>query len=210
MWKEKIGFYYLYVNNKFTVFYRNFMKYTFGITNVYQLTSGKPKSVFFRYLIVKMLDNIVNFWIGVRQIADINVKKIQITKIVDDTEKTVILDADQMDQKFITLKNIIDHTTVTDLTKKHINKNIFMKFELDYPGGEPICLKNYILKYKDHDKDHHHTLDNILKFNNIEVPIEEAKINIVYLENGKRKTLDLIYKDIHNNHISDLINLKIS
>jgi len=83
-----------------------------------------------------------------------------------------------------------------------MGNRVFMKFEIHVPNRDPECLKEYLIKYKDKNKDHHHTLKNILLFNGIDVDDERAILRICYFENKKPTTISITLKEVVEYHVS--------
>ena len=77
-----------------------------------------------------------------------------------------------------------------------------MKFELKMPDNKSVCLKNFIIKYKDVYGDYEHTLKNILIFNNIKFDENTSSVIIQLFKNNKMVTKTIPLTDIYNKHIN--------
>ena len=76
-----------------------------------------------------------------------------------------------------------------------------MKFEIHTSNNEQICLRKYLIKYRDFEKNHHHTLNNILLFNNIDINVNSL-LKINRFSSGEKKEYVLLYDDINHHHIT--------
>lgn len=83
---------------------------------------------------------------------------------------------------------------------------IFINFDLVNSEDNKICLKEYIIKYKDIKEEFNHTLENIFTFNNISYN-ENSTLLIRVAKDKKISTHKLLLKDVNNKHINYFINL---
>lgn len=169
--------------------------------------SGEKYSVLARYFMIRVLVFINRLINKLLNLIDISVDKLQYTKEFSDGNKTVIVDSEMLhgDQK-VTLRDVVDQMDGIDGTNP-LGNTVFFKFELAN-GDEQVCLKDYVLKYRDHQKEHHHTLKNIIMFNDIDVEEENCKVNVVLFKNGQFKNTTLEYKECKEKHISDFYELE--
>ena len=108
------------------------------------------------------------------------------------------------DNRRITITNLIKHfENKTNIKKSHSTGFlIFVKFELHDPPKKPFCLKKFLVKYKDSEQFHHHTLKNIVSFNNVNVENPDAYLDIAFFENNKMKHIKIPFHDINDMHIN--------
>lgn len=199
--------YYLLTRGRFIVWYNFLLRYVLDTKSIEAIDGQKPFSVFPRYAFIRGLQYAINSLVWLRNSFDLHTKKIQIVKNYDEGEKTMIVDADKLERDYITISDVIDHVDHRGKLDNVGRKPIFLKFELHAPNMDPTCLKEFIIRYNDHHGHHHHTLANILNFNKIDVPMEDAKIKIIKLDRGKRNILELSYNDVHDSHISYFFDL---
>lgn len=169
-----------------------------------------PISVFWRYIFIRGVQYGINSLVWFRDLFDIKTKRLQIIKDYQEGERSIILDAHKLEKEYITISDIInkvDDLDRIDDVNTQTSKPIFLKFELHLPDTDPICLKKYIQKYHNQGH-HHHTLKNILDFNELDIPVEDAKLKIIKMEKGKRNILEFSYNDVHHNHISYFFDLQ--
>lgn len=187
------------------------------IINTYQIV-GLPTrgvqhtlSLRWRYLIVKCVDHMINGLDSIRWLftilrnsVDVEMQKIQIIKDLDSGLKTIIIDANQMNQPYVTLKNAID--TVNGIVVQETEtmmRQVVLRFDIHHNDHGTICMKDYLIKYRDEDKVYHHTLENIAVFNNLELH-PESEVRIRFIKNGKIVNATYSYADIDNVHIQHL------
>lgn len=176
----KFIYYYVLLKNRFFVYYaycRNFITNTKEISII---KNNKPQSIFWRYSLIKFINCFVNFFIYLRNKVDIKTDKIHIVKYINNCEKPMILDKDN-----VTIQDMIEY----DFLQQKKNSTVYLKCELSNPN-EIICLKKYIMKYNDTNHNYF-TLKNVLLFNNIN--INNAIIKIEKMKNGKREKYELDY-----------------
>jgi len=159
------------------------------------------------YFIVRCINYYVSFLKNIRDYYDIDADKIQIKKKYYDGEKTYILDSNKYFKNKVSIKDVINYIDNRDKNKyKNIGNYIFIKFELHNPKGSSICLKEYILKYKDLTEEFHNTIENIALFNNINSD-SDAEIILSFIKDGQIKSYKIPYKNIHDKHINCFYNL---
>lgn len=198
---EQIIYYIAKLKTTFMNYYSNFIEYIINTKSVEIIDKeGNKKSILSKYLIIYAIHYIISLLKSLRNNLDVNADKIQIVKADNGIEKIIILDSDYVksDKNYINIKDIINHIDETGLAENVI-PCVFLQFEL-VDQDNPICLKSYMLKYNDHTEDHHHTLENVLTFNDIE-PSDDAIVNIKKFSNGI-KALKLSYNDCKNKHLS--------
>lgn len=206
---------YLYLLGKQNAinFYNKIIINIIGFNDMRALIDNKQKNIIFTYLLFSFITKFVNFFdylknklIVLRNKIDINASKIQLTKITNQGEKTIIIDTEfVVVSKKLTLEDISNRLPNIQLDDVMINC-IFLNFDLVDKENNTVCLKEFITKYKDLDEQYHHTLKNILIFNNIEY-CENSIINIKLVKNKKIMTFDMSFKDVGDKHINYFIKL---
>lgn len=197
-------YYFLIIKAKLNYYLKNLLRLFIETKKVEGINNDKKymHNLYPRYLIVKVINSVIKVLKYIRDYFDVKINKLQITKNYANGEKTIILDSEHYWADYVTIKNIINHIDKNNKYSNNIQSCIFMKFELDGPKySKPICLKKYITKYKDHDFKHHHTISNIVLFNDIKVQ-DDTKLKIIMFNKGTMKELSIPYKKVCNNHIN--------
>jgi len=165
-----------------------------------------------RYLIIRSINNIIktieyfmNMLVRCRDMLDISANKIQIIKDYDDGELRIIIDSSQLDgSNSIGIMEAMDRVDAIKLTdNKLMNRTIVLKFEIYVDGCDPICMKDYLIKYKDDYDVGHPTIRNIMIFNDINVD-PNSNVLIRYSKNSKIKNRTIQLSDILNSRIGTL------
>ncbi len=135
---------------------------------------------------------------SVRNMFDINIKKIQFTKHYDNGLKKIILNT-KTKMKII---DIVRYIGQTNGYVDKINPIIFLKFEL-HNGNNIVCLKKFRTQYKDTLGSYNNTLANILQFNNIVVE-DTAYLRLSKFKDGSMVIKDIPYDDVADVYINDI------
>ena len=198
---NNIIYYYLISKQKFVNFYNMVIINLAGFNEIRMLTNNKNQSIILSYLFFMFLTKFVKFFIALRSKFDINADKIQITKITDKGEKTIILDHQFNDNtKKISFEDVSKQLTTIQPDDTMLNC-IFFNFDLVNDDDKKVCLKEFVIKYKDLDENYHQTLKNILLFNNIGYS-EKSIINIKLAKNKKILTFTFPFNEICDKHIN--------
>ena len=142
----------------------------------------------------------MNLFGGLRNMIDIKADKAQITKITQTGEKTIILEKDSL-----SLLDINNHLNIIQ-PDDNMLKHVFLTFELENSENEKICLKKFLVQYKDFNEEYSHTIENILLFNDIESN-ENSMINVKMFKNIKMINLKIPIIDVRDKHINYFNNL---
>lgn len=195
-------YYYLMISNKIEVYKSRIMRKLTDTADVKVIENGESKDILGRYYVVRAIDYVMNRLKNLRDMCDVEAEKIQITKRYEEGDQKIIL-ASETEDESVGVVDILNHIDRVGETKSdHMGHTIFVNFELETEGGVK-CLKKYLVKYKDSTKSHHHTLENILHFNEIDIDKnDEVKVRIKYFKNGEIKEMILNFKDISDEHIS--------
>jgi hypothetical protein len=178
-------------------------RYLFTTKEVLISHNNNLEHHYLRYLLVYYLNRIVLFFKWIRDKIDIEVDKIQITREYNNGDKTIIVDSNVHYKDKVTLKDMINIIDCKgDSKDDRMNKCIFMKFEL-IGKDKKECMKKYMIKYKDHNRDYSHTLGNILLFNDINIDDDnDTKIKLTIYKQGKMLNKIIPYRDVYDKHIS--------
>lgn len=201
---ETILYYYLLVVTKFKNFTNSITRYITDTEEVkiYQRESQVIKDIRYKYYFVKLVDNLIRLLKSIRSSIDIKTDKIQVVKSYPEGSQTIILDSEILERESVSLTDMIKHISNKGKEKSSSNGTMFIKCELHDPPNKPICLKKFLLKYKDNEKYHHHTLRNIIYFNRLKISHPDSYIKLSYFENKRLVTREIPLKDITDNHIS--------
>lgn len=210
--KDNLIYYYVYLRTTVVKYCNTISRRISDVQDIKITTSKRdsPKSVIYRYYLIRFL-SFMNFYTNIffsriKEKVDIEANQIEIVKRYENGDKRIILDSqngsNNIDKK-ITLTDIVNYIDAHDETVKNdsLGDSIFLKCELCTPEDN-ICLKEYLLKYRDFDQKYHNTLNNILTFNNIDVPEDSATVKICKYKGSKRVFYEVSYSDIHRNHIN--------
>lgn len=200
--KNNILYFILIIKAKINLFFQSFLRIFLNTKKIEGISSDKKKNLYPRYLIVKLINNIIIGLKFIRNYFDVRADKIQIVKNYSNGDKTMILDSKYYWKNYVSIKDIINYIDKNDKKNDKMLPCIIMKFELHNPDLSPICLKEHIIKYKDYTSEYHHTLHNIIMFNGINIDEKKAELKIVTFNKGKLITKKIPYYEIYNNHIN--------
>lgn len=194
--KSKLIYYYLLTKTKILIWFSSLRRLITDTKRITANTNTSTKSIYFRYLVVRSLKYLIS-------LIDVTSKKIEITKDYVDGEITAILDANVAGKENISIYDTICH--IDDYKNKTTNgettNRVFLKLLLKNKD-DSICLKDYLIKYRDDEEKYHNTLENIIDMNNIDVCEETSQINMVFFNQGKRQSSSIPYKDCKGELIS--------
>jgi hypothetical protein len=201
-----IIYYYLIGKQKIVNWYNSLIVYFLGYKECLMFTSdGLKQNISFRLLLYILLNKLSNYIAKLKNNIDIRADKIHITKMTYEGEKTIIIDKNMMvNQDTIIFDNILDqlNNAKPDDT---LSEHIILNLELINDENNKTCLKNFILKYKDKEEQYHHTLQNILIFNNISYN-DDSSVEIKLIKDRKIVSKVIPIKEIHDKHINYIMN----
>ena len=200
-WKSRLIYYYLFSKTVILVWYSTLRRLFTDTKRITANFADGNKSIYFRYLAVRSLVYMINSLKYLVSLIDINVKKIEITKDYVDGEMTAILDAGKLGGETISIYDTIYHINKKKEDNSDITNKVFLKMVLRNDSCA-VCLKDYMIKYRDNGENHHNTLENIIDMNDIEVCEETSQIDMVFFNKGKRQTSTIPYKDCKGEHIN--------
>jgi len=204
-------YYYLLGTQKTNNIYNSIIIKIFGFNEIKMVNSQQKniKNIIPRYILYSLItfiinscDNLKNKIVTVRNKFDISADKVQITKINEIGEKTMILNDNNNKITFNDIQTQIYNAQIDD---KMLNC-IILTFSLVNSNTDKICLKKFITKYKDIEEIYDQTLENILTFNNIDWN-NNSHLIIKIVKNKKIMTFDIPFQNIKNKHINYLIEL---
>ncbi|ARF09454.1 hypothetical protein Indivirus_1_77 [Indivirus ILV1] len=200
---DKLIPYYLKFNQYISIGWRLLWVYLFNVKELKVNSNDKTYSVMWRYFFYNQLTGIISFFTFLRNKIDINFDKVHVTKMTMDGDKTIILEKNQNND--LTLEHVdqIMHDIKPD---EAMLGCVFITFDLVNSENEKVCLKEYMIKYKDFDEKHSHTLENIFIFNDIPYS-EDSKILIRVAKNRKISTHELRLREVNDKHINYFTNL---
>lgn len=202
---------------KYSVYYSSYAyrKLISNTSSVIALDKdNKPLNyLLMRYILVKSLDSVVGFFDSIKYVfvfarnyCDIEANKIQICKNFDGNEKTVIIDSNLLESRdTVSLKDAIDFIEANGVTQTdNMTKNRVLKFDVHHEEKGSVCMRDYLIKYKDDEEKHHHTLNNIAVFNEIDVH-PDSEVRIRYYKDRKLVEKVIPFNDIADDHIQKIL-----
>jgi len=210
---------YIRLKTHVTRWYMNRTTNIFDIQSItyYDNNDNKIKNGMYLYYLIKNINYFIeqhrylsNRLIELRNKVDIQTNKIQLIKnINNDTDihygcKTIILTPNKINNnnQSMSINDIVTYVENNTITKdSNMPKYIYMKFDLIYPNNKSICIRDFIVKYKDVNEEFDHTLKNILIFNNIDLD-DTLDVKIQMFNNGKMINKVLHLSDVCDKHIN--------
>lgn len=214
-----IIYYYLIIKTFMLNLYVSIKSKFFEIDKVDIINNnGRITSLLLRYYLISFLTYIMELIKDIVDKIDIQTNNIQIIKENIDEKSTLILDAKlNFGKDKLCLKDVVNYfnTLSSDpsidpsIDNSNINSNkIFITFEIQDPLKGSICIKEYVMRYKDQNKLYGgHTLENIIAFNEIDINRDTSNVYIVFFENSKRIINTIPYTDCKQWHISTFPNI---
>jgi len=168
-------------------------------------STQKPQNIFWRFHLIRIINYFIRMLKICRNKLDMECHKVQIIRDMPTGEKIQIIDS-QMDpnKKPIYIKDILKHH-LDCYVDNLLTGIILLQFKINNTNDkllDDICLKNYMIKYKDRKKYYHNTLENIILFNNMEIDTDNAIIIINLFKNGKKICYNIPYNECKNKHIN--------
>lgn len=176
-----------YYNN----FFNNIVSY-FGAKEILVHEKGNVYNVIWKYFVYKMIGSI-------QKDIDIQANQVHLKITTPKGDTKIILDSEHIGEPitFSMIERYINHNQDNN---KMVDA-VYLNFDLVNPNGN-VCLKSLVFEYYDKDKKYAHTLENILKFNNISFD-HNSSINIKVLNDdgiveNKFKITECCKKHINN------------
>lgn len=190
--------------------------YLFNVIKIYSINSGKKYNLYTKYVLYKFIYNYAlslnniyligpymrNNIIHLLKTWDNNISLIKLELFKNNSSKDIIFENLKMLDVIGKLNNI-DHDINDNIMAK---KCIITDVSLQNKDGK-CSIKNIIEHYSDKSKKYDHTIKNILMIKNINHTMDDT-IEIRYIHNLKRQHQKYILRDIYNDHICDLYNIK--
>lgn len=193
---ESLVYYYLLTKQKSTNIYNSIIVNLFGYTNISTIVNKQKVSLIPYFILYNLINNLIVKLEKIKQKMNVNINSVEITKISLDGERTMIIDDSNIDFKKI--NNIISNSTIDT----SMLKNTVLLFEI-VNGDNKICLKNFLNKYKDYNKEYNNTIKNLLDYNGIYYN-SNSIVNIKGFFNKKMITKTYNINEILGNHITEL------
>lgn len=190
--------YFLLVKKNINNFY-NWMGRIFGDTRgVYIIfnNSSSPQSFYCRFMMIKFLINVSDFFLTLKRSIDKDVSKMKIRKHYINGSDNII-----MATHGLKLSDAVTYSATHHTKQDSISRCIFLKFDLVHPNGSIECLKQLLIDYKDPQGHHQHSLENIMLFENRTIE-PNCDLNIVRFNKGLRKTYKLRYDAVAKQHLN--------
>lgn len=198
-----------YVANKYNYFLIKFI----GLSELKILIGSKIINVWHKFLIYEFLtklilwtDLIKNKVILLRSKIDVDADKVHLIRMSENGNRSIIIDKNYSKEKgkidFSNIKTNMNNVIIND----DMIKCFLMEFFLEDSGNDKICLKSFIIKYKDLDGTYDNTLKNILIFNNIDFN-DDNILHIKIFKNGKGVSHNFKLFDVGDNHVNFFLNL---
>lgn len=172
--------------------------------SVYGVIKGtsEPVNIYHKYIWGKFLCAMNKICNNSLDSLDDKFESVQIKKLTNTGEKTVILDSDEND---ITLLDIIDKSEELNELKQsiHVPTKSLSRLQLIRPDGEKVCIKKFMMEYEDLDINHKNTLRNIFKFNEIDV-CDDTELFMSVRIKAKLVKKKVPVKDVLDTHINEV------
>lgn len=212
MIKDNIIYYYLFLRNYINVWYWTLRRKISNIKELIIIRNGKPVGALWSFYFIRVIDKWINFLelmklysINFRNYWDIKTEKAQVVKNYENGDQTIIIDSNLLGKKNLSLHDIgvfLDHNA-NDKDESMV-RNVFLKFEIYHDEKQPICMKDYAIKYKDSNEFHHHTIGNIIAFNDLDVH-PDSEIRIRFMKNGAIISRTYSLEEIRDSHINSVL-----
>lgn len=163
---------------------------------------GSPKiySVLCKYICYTIINKLISQLDLIRNKLDITASKIEVSQYTPDNKRKFILDQEILGRP-IGFSDI--HSSLNSEIDNNMMNNIIIHFDL-LNERTKVCLKKYLIGYKDNKEIYHNTINNILLFNQIEYT-DNSKIYIRYIQGTEIKIKVHLIEDIRNKHINYLL-----
>ncbi len=197
-YKFKLLYVYIYTLTQVSIVWEKFIRCIIGTRAVRIITDGKLRSATAQYYGFAFFDYLVQGLKTLRDYFDVNADKIEIIKMYPDGDQTIIYDTNDNG-----LRSMIKYVDENGRRDAELNDRVFLKFEIQSTNGDTICLKQYLVNYKDPSKTYHHTLENIALFNELNIDIDNSIVNLSYFQDNEIKMLSFPYEDVKQRHVMD-------
>lgn len=183
--------------NMFTYFKTRYITNTDAVRGINNL--DQQCNLMWRFMLLSVINKAISYLEVIKKFCDLPCKLIETNKNYYDKIETII-HTSSTPETAVTLSNINNNKLLS--FEQKTNSRIFLQFTLN----NSLCLKNYLIKYRDDQGRYNHTLNNIMLINGHQEPNSDAKLNISFFEKTKKKTYELPYHLIKNRHINYFYN----
>jgi len=184
---------------------------TYYVTNIDSIKGidkyGKSVNLIWRLALISLINRSISWLNLIKHYIDIPCKVIESNNNYYDRVNTVIYTPDANDTT-ISLNQITNpiltlsaNNFSDSLYETKNNTRIFSQFMLN-----DICLKQYLIKYKDDAGLYNHTLTNILLLNKIIIIPDNSYIKLTYFERARKKSTQISYNSVKDKHINFFYN----
>lgn len=196
---------YLLYKTKFVNLYTYYK--TRYITNIDSIrgisSSGKSINLIWRLALVSLITKAISWLNLIKHYLDIPCRVIESNNNYYDHINTIVYTPSN-DNSEICLNQIINQNSTNQVEKVYeskTNTRIFSQFMLNN-----LCLKQYLIKYKDDSGLHNHTLTNILLLNGISTIPNNSFVKLTYFERARKKSAQISYDSVKDKHINFFYN----
>lgn len=177
-------------------------------------SKGNKTNLIYKYYVIFMINYLIKFLTFIKSTLDKPYKMIELIKNNNNCIVTTIHTNYLSPDSTVYIDDVCKRLNRIDTVfEKKVNKRIFSQCKLELEPEtntiEQICLKSYMTKYRDDLGTHDHNLSNIVKLNHPDVNLANASINLVYYEDGKKKSSKILYEECHQEHINYLYNIDL-
>jgi len=175
-----------------------------------------------RTLLMFLINKTISYLNFIKKWCDVQCNIIEVSYNYYDKIETILYTCSDINKDIITIDDILEQKECKFIYEPKINIRIFSQFKLNnleehlsnvpnkpFNLGEQsnsICLKKYLIKYRDDNGCYEHNLDNILLMNQSLGTFGNAELEIVYFEKGRKKSIILPYHKIKDKHINYFYN----
>jgi len=195
---------YIIYKQKLVKWYLNIYTLLFTIKSLKYVKGGKIHNGIYNYYYMTFLCYILNIIDGIKNVIidqitkyDVSVEKVELERHIKGTHayKKMIFDSSKLNMQ-LTLCDAFK----LPYSQNKLSHDIFTRFELS-DENNVMCIKKHIMLYNDNDGMFHHTLKNILTFNDIDFH-DDMSINITILKDGEVIKKTYVLKDVADHHIN--------
>lgn len=202
--QHKLVYIYLYIRTKLKIVANYILRSLFKVKSIYAVANENMTNVILRYYLVHILNFFINTLVYFRNLIDMQCDKIQTTLRTNSKDKTFILDKENTNSEYVTFNDISQKISGNEEIVDNKNmKYIMTKVEIHYDDSTKTCFKKYVEQYKDIDENYHHTIKNIMLFNNVEY-CPKSKFVIELFNKGKLEKNTYHIQDVYDEHINCL------
>jgi hypothetical protein len=191
--KDKCLLTFVYLKQHIVTYYNIANAKLIGFQELHIINENKVQNVAYKYIIYLFITKYINFIKSIRNCFDIDTKCLHVVKLCSTHRNAKILINHPITFKYLT-------THLNESTEETMLDAIIFKFDL-INDSYTADLKNLIMKYRDTNNNYHHSIRNILLFNNIHFN-DESTLNIKLMKNKKMVIKNISLRGISDQHIN--------